>query len=497
MENRQTQNQDLSARTAAVLFWSIALCCAAIWAFLPAMFHSGYRNDVIELIAVGKEWVPANAKHPALPSWLFETMALLTGKAFIAPFLAGQLCTIVTAWSVWRLARTVLSEKLALIAALAALSQRLLTNESILFNHNLVLLACYALMVYLVFRAFQTDRLHYWIGAGLAIGIGMHGKYPIIMVVVAILLYMSLRPAGRKHWRGIGPYVTTGVAVLVFMPHVIWLLLNDFSTFGYASSSRPTYDGWWFHILSPLKFALSQPLYWIPPLIVLFPAIGWIWTWKRKAFENDDARECERFLFYCAVVPIVFHLLVCAGNVQLRMVFGAPFWCFLSVWLLLRIQVRDRPRLVPKTALCLAAVECVLVIGFFVTFYGHKQPTYVYLPMDRLAAECDRVWAEREFATPCPYVTGDMVLAGHAAYRMQGRPSVHYSASTWSTEADVNRQGGLVIWEQADHRDQVPAWVHQRFPTAEILPDPLVLPGPEEKHSRRAIRMRIAVIPPP
>ena len=490
------QDKDLSPQTAAALFWSIVLLCAAIWAALPAIFHSGYRNDTIELIVVGKEWVLANAKHPALTAWLAEIVSLLTGKAFIAPFLVAQLCTIVTVWSVWQLARMVLSEKYALIAALAALPQRLLSNESILYNHNSLLLACYAIAVYLVFQAFQTNRLRYWIGAGLAIGIGMHNKYPLVLLVIAILLYMTLRPAGRKHWRTIGPYLTTGLAFLIFAPHLIWLVLNDYPTFTYAASSRPSYEGWWFRILLPLKFATSQPLYWIPQLVVLFPVLGWAWAWKKRAIETDKARECERFLFYCAVIPIIFHLLVCACNVKLRMVFGAPFWCFFGTWLLLQIQTRDISRLIPKTMLCLAAVEGVLVIGFFVTFYGHEQPSCVYLPMDRLAAECDRLWDEREFSVPCSFVTGDMVLAGHAAYRMKDRPSVHYSASTWSTEADVNRQGGIVILEVPPNEEPTFDWVYECFPTAEILPNELVLPDPDGKHSKCSIQMRFAIIPP-
>lgn len=487
------QERELSAKMARLLFWTIVPCCAAIWVLLPGLFHSGYRNDVIEIIVVGREWVSANAKHPALTAWLAEIALLLTNKAFVAPFLVGQLCAVVTVWSVWRLARTVLSEKYALIAALATLSQRLLTNESILFNHNLVLLACYALTVFLVFQAFQTNRLRYWTGAGLVIGLGMNNKYPFAMVAVAIVLYMLLRPAGRKHWRGIGPYLTTGIAFLVFLPHLIWLHGNDYLTLGYVSSRMP-HEHWWSYVLSPLKFSVSQVTYWIPSLVVLFPAIGWLWTWKKDPLEDEKEKECERFLFYCAVVPVLFHILACV-KADMRMVYGAPFWCFFGLWLMLRVRPQVRAHLVRNTVLCLAAVECVLVVGFFTTFYGGRQPQPVYLPMEQLAAECDRTWSERQFSTPCPYVTGDMILAGHAAYRMPNRPSVHYEASTWSTIADVNAQGGIVLWYHNDSGD--PAWVRKNFPTAEIFPAPLVLPDADGKLSPQSIRVRIAVIPPP
>ena len=83
-EKEKNNNVDLpgiSARTATILFWSIVCSFALVWAVLPAIFHTGYRNDVIELIFVGKEWVLANAKHPALTAWLAEIAGLHAGGA--------------------------------------------------------------------------------------------------------------------------------------------------------------------------------------------------------------------------------------------------------------------------------------------------------------------------------------------------------------------------------------------------------------------------------
>lgn len=497
---------EISAKTAAGVFWFFVLLFAAIWAILPALFHLGYRNDVIEIVFVGKEWVLGNAKHPALTAWLFEIVSILTNRAFIAPFLVGQLCTIVTVWSVWQLAKTVLPEKYALIAALAALPQRLLTHESVLFNHNSVMLAGYALIVYLVFRAFQTNMLRFWIGAGLAIGGALHNKYPIVFVIFAILLYMTLRSAGRKHWRGIGPYLTTAIATLLFLPHVFWLWEHDFITFTYASG-RPKLEGMKYHLLLPLKFAASQPLYWIPSLIVLIPTLGLKKPWTLKKpwdAEPENVKECERFLFYCSIIPIIFHLLICACNVKLRMVYGAPFWCFLGLWFLLRFQVqtkiqaKDDSQLLRKTIFCLCGVELVLILGFIVSFYQGKQPASVYLPMNVLAKECDRLWEERQFSIPCPYMAGDMVLAGHAAYRMSGRPTTHYHASTWSTDDDVNQHGGIILWDLNDKTETVPAWLHERFPKAEVVPETLELPYSEKNPTRfPTTKVGVAIIPPP
>ncbi|MDR2169424.1 MAG: hypothetical protein LBP59_04710 [Planctomycetaceae bacterium] len=49
---------DISSKTAMILFWSVVGFFAALWVILPAIFHTGYRNiDVIELQGIAKEWV--------------------------------------------------------------------------------------------------------------------------------------------------------------------------------------------------------------------------------------------------------------------------------------------------------------------------------------------------------------------------------------------------------------------------------------------------------
>ncbi|MCL2349004.1 MAG: glycosyltransferase family 39 protein [Planctomycetaceae bacterium] len=504
-ENNRFDGTKTFLKTETVFFWSIVCSFALVWAVLPTLFHTGYRNDVIEILFIGKEWVPADAKHPALPSWLTEIVGLLTNRTFITPFLAGQFCTIVTVWSIWRLARFVLAEKHAMIAAFAILPFRLLTNESVLFNHNLVLLATCALSVFLVFQAFQTNRLPDWIAAGAAIGLALHSKYPSALLVVAILLYMILRPAGRRHWFHAGPYVTTVVAFSIFLPHLIWLFNNDFPTLTYISNTASSrlQGNLWSHLVFPLRFAASQPLYWMPALVVLLPALGWPWTWKSGAIlhENTRAKECERFLFYCSVIPFAVFLAVSAFGIHLRMVYGAPFWCFLSIWLMLRFQIRDHPRLLMKTVLCLVGVEAVIITGFIGEQFLGKPLAPAYLPMAVLSQECDRVWQEQHFNVPCPYVTGDMILAGHAAYRMSNRPTVHKNGSTWSSDEDVNRYGGLVVWpmEGNSGRENAPSWVRERFPGAKVLPpDTLVLSYPPLVQRRLPpLKVGIAVIPPP
>lgn len=133
-------------------------------------------------------------------------------------------------WSVWRFGRIVLSERLALIGTLVMLPYWFFTVESIKYNQNTPLITLWTLSILLVFQAFRTNRIRYWFGSGITIGLAFNSKYSAVFLVLAILVYMFVQPEGRKYWKTIGPYLTTLTAFLIFLPQLIWLYENDFAT---------------------------------------------------------------------------------------------------------------------------------------------------------------------------------------------------------------------------------------------------------------------------
>jgi 4-amino-4-deoxy-L-arabinose transferase-like glycosyltransferase len=189
-EKLQTLNSlsDFSPKVAAIWFWSLVGFFALVWVLLPALFHSAYRmTDVIELQCLAKEWVWSTRKHPMLSAWLLEFVNIITGRHFVSPFIASQICVIISLWSVWQLGRKVLSEKLALIGVFSVLPYYFFGYHSLVYNPNTVLIAFWTLSVYLFFQAYQTNRILYWVLSGVSIGVAFHAKYPAALLVFAIL----------------------------------------------------------------------------------------------------------------------------------------------------------------------------------------------------------------------------------------------------------------------------------------------------------------------
>jgi hypothetical protein len=483
----------MSKREAAIWFWSVAGFFSAIWVLLPTLLHSAYRGDVIELQSIAPQWVWATTKHPMLPAWILETLNILTNRSFAAPFIAAQLCTMLALWSVWKLGRDVLDERLALVGSFSVLPYLFFTSKPIWYNQNNVLIAFWCLSIYLVFQAFQTNRKRYWISAGVAIGLAFQAKYSAVFLVISILAYMFMRREGRKYFRTSGPYLTTAIAFLIFLPHVIWLAYHNFAPLTYATDSGYDMPQWF----APLYFAGSQMVYWIPSLVILIPVIGLVW--KLQHHEQGNVKECEKFLFYCFMIPMFLHMLYCGVNgVILRQAYGAPFWVFGGLWLLLRFRTtQDVVRCFRQSVTLAVTTMLLIATGFVVLFYLGEQDPDLYYSMRDLGTTCDDIWDSQGYPNNCPYVAGDSAqLIGHVAHAMRVRPSVILPQGTWASDDDLNRKGGMLVWEIKDDNTELPVWLRKRFPQAEQPPEIRELPF-NVGSKVHELKIGVAIVPPP
>ena len=510
MNTKIEHTNEMSKLQATIWFWSVVGVFAVIWVLLPSLFHTGYKSDIIELQFIGPEWVLATRKHPMLPAWILETLNILTCRAFAAPFIATALCTIITLFAVWRLARQVLSERLALIGTFAMLPSWAITVEAVKFNQNSVLLVCWTLTVWTFYNAFQTNKQRWWIAAGLTLGLGLHAKYPMVLLALTILLYSLWVSRFRRYWQETGPWLTILVSFAVFLPHLIWLYHVDFwTTILYAAERQKTISsGISTHFYAPANWIAGQfCLIFVTPLLLLIPCLGL--KWKALTPQSAKEKETRQYLLCCMVFPFfVMLLLATVAGINIITAYGYPFWFFLGVYLLLRFQQQDNAAVFRQTFCWSASVVLVLIAVFVVrtidTPLLTAKPRESHYPMRDFGVECDRIWSEKFPGLPCSYISGDWLYAGNAAYTMKDRPHVHFyweniadinalPTGTWSTDEDVNQKGGIILWNASE--PNVPDWVYRRFPRAEVLPEILELPY---KTSAKIppLRIGIAIVSP-
>src|SRR4029077_20864610 len=88
-----------------------------IWTALPALLSHNLQLDLVEDLALGREWQLGYWKHPPLPWWAADRMYRVAGDVH-AVYLLGPLAAVTCMYVVWLLGREIVGGFQSLIAVL-------------------------------------------------------------------------------------------------------------------------------------------------------------------------------------------------------------------------------------------------------------------------------------------------------------------------------------------------------------------------------------------
>ena len=512
---------ELDSRQAARLFGRFAMLWCGIWTLVPAiLLPSPGTYDVIEQFIIGREWVMGSIQHPPLPFWILEIFYQLCGQSIVAAYFCGAFISMLGLWVVWRLSRYYLSETLALLVVLATAAYRYFNMGNVNYTTSTPPVMIWCLSIFLLFRAVKFHRYRDWIGLGLALGAGMLCKYSVGILVLTMVLYLCLDREVRRFWKTPGPWITTFCALLVFLPHLVWVIQHDFPTVKYAADSLSGTGSWTNHFITPARFAGSQIFLILPMIIPLIPLLGFAWQLRWRKIEPDtpeaeanDDRFRRRFLSFMIFVPFIIQLLVfglCGGG-RMRPAYGSPLWTLTVLWFVSTFQVIPGKVAMKRTIILSAIVLLITVFCYIFTYQFRysftNEPCRAHFPAKAVGTALDRAWMN-VYPIPCPYLSGDWKIAGQASLYMKGRPSVlcyyhglgpdKHPDGFWCSDEDVKREGGIIVWKAGDGvpPDDIPEYLARRFPTAQVRPDRLTVPWQTPAKNLPPLKLRFAIVPP-
>jgi 4-amino-4-deoxy-L-arabinose transferase-like glycosyltransferase len=275
-------------------------------------------------------------------------VALLGIGSLLAPgsTLAARLGTLaagtLTLLALWRLYRAcgIRHEPMLSLALLLAAATFPGLVSGVLTTPDTVLALCWVLALHEALAALSGHRWR-WLTAGAATGLGLLGKYTMVMIgpVFLVALLLTDRRALRTRW----PYLGALVALLVFLPNLVWNAQHDWLTLrfqfghGFATDTGA--------IALPADSLLDAP--------------------ARSAGEHADA----------ATAPPAGRLAGVGGFIAVQLLFwGLPLLVALAAaltggrWLRSLRQLRDC--LSPQGAVLLAAAALVPLLVFGVIATG-------------------------------------------------------------------------------------------------------------------------------
>ena len=176
--------------------------------------------------------------HPPVIAWLIRIGTLVAGNTPLGVRLGPVIAGTFGIWFVCIAARRLAGDRAAVWCAVIFAVMPLSAAGLVLATPDAPLLAAMAASTYAVVRAIEhspgtRDSLVWWSWAGIALGIGLASKYTAVLFPVGVLAALATRSDLRRRLAEAGPYVATLLALLVFLPVVVWNATHDWASFAF------------------------------------------------------------------------------------------------------------------------------------------------------------------------------------------------------------------------------------------------------------------------
>jgi hypothetical protein len=215
------------------LAWVIAAVFVAVQLALSDRY--GFQQDELYFLVAGHHLAFGYVDQPPLAVLLSRTTDLLGVSPTairILPALAGGTIVIIAA----RLAALFgAGRRGRVLAALATASAPVIIGATHIGNTTPYDLLAWAVVLLCVATALLRDRPRWWLGAGVAAGIGLENEY-LVVVLVAALVAGILATARRDVLRTMWPWLGGVIALAIWAPNLAWQMMHGWPQATMASA---------------------------------------------------------------------------------------------------------------------------------------------------------------------------------------------------------------------------------------------------------------------
>ena len=441
-----------------------------VWTGLPLLLYHNLELDLVEDLALGKEWQIGYWKHPPLPWWIADALYRLTGDVRIV-YILGPLAAVSCLYFVWQLAREVVSPQAALVSVLTLEGLHFFNYSAVKFAHDQCQLPFWAATGWLLYRALARGRTIDWALSGVALALAFWSKYAAFALAGAIGIFLLADPEARRVWRTPGPYVMGLVFLIVIAPQALWLVDTGFQPFHYVDERAVAATRWYQYVLFPLRWIAGQAFFLLPVVALL----GLLLIGTPRQRLPAERQFARRYITAMAVGPFLVTTLVAIvlGRLPVAM-WGYPLWSFVPLAAIMWWGSDWDRRHIQRFA-----AACLLIFTVFPIAYAaddrfepllRDRPRAREFPGQILADTISREW-RRKTGTPVVYVGGTEFAANNIAVYSSDRPHVvvhgEPTLSPWVHRADLRRRGIVLVWER-NLTPEMPAEIRANFPDAEF-----------------------------
>jgi 4-amino-4-deoxy-L-arabinose transferase-like glycosyltransferase len=408
----------------------IALIVATLAIRLLFAGALGLGIDESYMVASGRALHLSYFDHPPVSWWMALGAARVLGTdAAWAVRLPFVLLFAGTTWLMFVLTRNLFDDRAGLCAAILMNLAPVLgvtTATWVLPDGPLIaaLLGAAVCLVAAVSPDRRANAWHWWLGAGACAGLALLSKYSAILTIGGAFIYLATEPAGRRWLRTPQPYAAGLLAVLMFVPVIVWNAQHNWASFvfqgGRAGVSR-------FYPFGPLSALGGEALFLLPWLWLPLIGCGVMAAWR-------GPRDPRSWFLVCLAFPpiLVFEIVSLWSHVLFH--WAAPGYLLLFP-LLGRAVARPAP--LRRGVRVWIGASAVLVIVLLLVVSSQVRfnwlPAVIEVPIGK-SPDLDAV----DWTT----LRTDLAARG-----MLGRPGLIVAATRWSDagKADYALGGAMPV----------------------------------------------------
>ena len=318
------------------LFYIFVVAHLIIWTVVPTLTNNNLPLDTIEALAWSSDLAWGFNKHPPASAFFVEIIYQIFGSQDWAYYFLSQLFIIISFFVVWKFSEDFFKDKFyGLISVLLLEGIYFYNYTTPEFNVYISQLPFWTLVVLFSWKSLLDNSFKNWFLLGLFSGIGFlsHYLFSYLLISITIFFIYTFIKNKKFNYRCL---IALEVFIIVIIPHLIWLVENDYITIVYGlhrtgSSGLNIFN----HLIYPVLYLAKQLGILIPFLLMVFILV--------KKFKIKINLKDKKLLFLISVnfIPIILIALTSLiTGTKIKTMWMTPFYLFISIFFVYIFQAQ-------------------------------------------------------------------------------------------------------------------------------------------------------------
>ncbi|UWZ81780.1 glycosyltransferase family 39 protein [Occallatibacter riparius] len=206
---------------------------AAVFAIAHVLTNGryGFHRDELQFLSDARHLDWGFVAYPPLTPFIERVSLSLFGVSLVGLRLASVIGQAIVIFVSGLMARDLGGNRLAQVASAITVGlSGLPIFEATEFQYTTFSYLWWVLVCWFVIRLLKSENPRWWIAIGAAIGLCLMTKYSTVFFVAGLLAGLALTRA-RRWFLSPWFYAGVGVALLLFLPNIVWLARHDFISY--------------------------------------------------------------------------------------------------------------------------------------------------------------------------------------------------------------------------------------------------------------------------